>query len=425
VDLPYIHICEIFLDTIGRLINFECVPPEFVASTAPAPPPNWEPLFAAAGMDMKSFRPVAPQWTELVEADSRAAWEGKWPDHPDIPLRIEAGAFRGVPVYFKTHSPWDRPTRMQEEQSQTSEKVSNLVELTLFFGVVAFGIILATHNLRASRADRSGAFRLAIGVFCAVSGVTLLFAHNVPTIHELVIFLIAVGWGLIYAALVWLIYIAIEPHVRRRWPHVLISWSRLLAGRFRDPLVGRDLLAGITMGVFLDVLTRVAQLSPQWLRRTPVAPTQALDLIQFDGLRFIFADFGLNFTIFVFIAFAFFFMFFLLRLIVRREWLAVLIITLLFAFPPVFSDHPVPNVVAAIFSFSVIFLVLIRFGFLPLVTGMRLHNVLEAFPLTAHLPAWCAEPTIFVFTVLIAVGVFSFYTSLGGKPMFGSLSFDS
>jgi hypothetical protein len=32
--------------------------------------------------------------------------------------------------------------------------------------------------------------------------------------------------------------------VRRRWPATLVSWSRLLAGRFRDPLVGRDVLAG-------------------------------------------------------------------------------------------------------------------------------------------------------------------------------------
>ncbi len=45
-------------------------------------------------------------------------------------------------------------------------------------------------------------------------------------------------------AFVWLAYIAIEPIVRRSWPELLFSWSRLLSGRFRDPLVGRDLLAG-------------------------------------------------------------------------------------------------------------------------------------------------------------------------------------
>src|SRR5204863_4868336 len=28
------------------------------------------------------------------------------------------------------------------------------------------------------------------------------------------------------------------------WPEMLISWTRLLAGRFSDPMVGRDVLAG-------------------------------------------------------------------------------------------------------------------------------------------------------------------------------------
>jgi len=34
----------------------------------------------------------------------------------------------------------------------------------------------------------------------------------------------------------WLFYIALEPYVRRLWPKTLVSWHRLLAGRFR----GRD-----------------------------------------------------------------------------------------------------------------------------------------------------------------------------------------
>ena len=417
--------CQVYLDTLGRLIGLECVPPQFVVSASLAPPPNWEPLFAAAGMDIKSFHQVPPQWTELVEADTRAAWEGNWPDHSDIPLRIEAGAFGGVPVYFDTLSPWDKPTRMQEEKPETSATVNNLVAIAMFIAIVAFGIVLAARNLRANRGDRAGAFRLALGVFCAVSLVVLLFAHNVPTIHELTIFLIAVGWGLVFGALVWLIYIALEPHVRRRWPHVLISWSRLVAGQFRDPLVGRDLLIGIILAVFLEALSKVPHLVTQWMGRTPVAPVRALDLVQFSGLRIIFADFVLNFTIFVFIAFAVFFVFFLLRLIVRQEWLAAVIVALLFSVPGLFSNHAVLSFITAVVSMSLIFVVLIRFGFLPLVVGMTLDNVLQAFPLTSHLSAWYAEPTIFVFTVLIAVSIFSFYTSLGGKPVFGNLSLDN
>jgi hypothetical protein len=46
------------------------------------------------------------------------------------------------------------------------------------------------------------------------------------------------------ASLFWSLYIAIEPYVRRHWPDALISWTRLQAGRVRDPLVASHVLAG-------------------------------------------------------------------------------------------------------------------------------------------------------------------------------------
>ena len=54
------------------------------------------------------------------------------------------------------------------------------------------------------------------------------------------------AWGrcVYLMCLVWIFYMALEPYVRRIWPEMVISWSRLLAGRWFDPLVGRDVLAG-------------------------------------------------------------------------------------------------------------------------------------------------------------------------------------
>jgi hypothetical protein len=45
----------------------------------------------------------------------------------------------------------------------------------------------------------------------------------------------------------WLLYVAIEPFIRRLRPSSLVSWSRLLAGRLSDPAVGRDVLVGLTL----------------------------------------------------------------------------------------------------------------------------------------------------------------------------------
>ena len=49
------------------------------------------------------------------------------------------------------------------------------------------------------------------------------------------------------AAMLWLAYIAIEPYLRRHWPDALISWNRLQAGRFRDPLVASHVLIGLAL----------------------------------------------------------------------------------------------------------------------------------------------------------------------------------
>ena len=44
------------------------------------------------------------------------------------------------------------------------------------------------------------------------------------------------------------VYLALEPYVRRTWPVILITWSRLVSGQLRDPLVGRDLLVARSPG---------------------------------------------------------------------------------------------------------------------------------------------------------------------------------
>jgi hypothetical protein len=40
----------------------------------------------------------------------------------------------------------------------------------------------------------------------------------------------------------------VEPYARQSWPKLMVSWQRLLNGRLRDPLVGRDVLLGIVAG---------------------------------------------------------------------------------------------------------------------------------------------------------------------------------
>ena len=46
----------------------------------------------------------------------------------------------------------------------------------------------------------------------------------------------------------WIYYLALEPFVRKTWPKVLVSWNRLLNGKFTDPFVSKEILIGCVLG---------------------------------------------------------------------------------------------------------------------------------------------------------------------------------
>ena len=68
--------------------------------------------------------------------------------------------------------------------------------------------------------------------------------------------MMGLSMNLLAAALIWVLYVALEPYVRRRWPQTIISWTRVLNGQMRDPVVGGHILAGIFFGVFLSIRHR-------------------------------------------------------------------------------------------------------------------------------------------------------------------------
>ena len=88
--------------------------------------------------------------------------------------------------------------------------------------------------------------------------------HAFDVFQELEIVFRDVGLVLLFSAITWTMYLAIEPYVRRRWPHTLISWTRLLSGRVQDPLIGRDVLIGVAAGA-------VMALAIALFRRLPAA----------------------------------------------------------------------------------------------------------------------------------------------------------
>ena len=70
--------------------------------------------------------------------------------------------------------------------------------------------------------------------------------------------------ALLSAAFLWLLYLALEPYIRRNRPHLIGSWSRLLAGELRDPAgVAADILVHERSGkLFTEPIADLRTLGP-------------------------------------------------------------------------------------------------------------------------------------------------------------------
>jgi hypothetical protein len=406
------------LDPRGRLVYLQAMPPQVEEEATPGTPPDWNALLSAAGLDAARFRRVAPTWTPVGFADARAAWEGVYPDRPDVPLRVEAAAYHGRPVSFVLVGPWTRPARMQPFQPRAGERVVQAFLIVMLLCLLVGSVIVARRNLRLGRGDRRGAGRLALSVIAVVLTSWLLGTDHVPTLSELGMFIIGLGWALSFSVLLWLLYLAIEPYVRRRWPNALISWNRALAGNLRDPLVGRDLLVGALAGVLI-VLVYVA--GPQWLyARLGLAdpfPVQSNLRMLLDVRHLLAEELGVIPPALL-TALGATFLLFLFRVFFRWDWLAGIAFILAFAVPSFSaSEHPWIAVPLSMAIWSAALLVLIRFGLLAMASLSLVQELLVVTPLTRDFAGWYASASLSMVLIVVALAAFGFYASLGGRPL--------
>jgi hypothetical protein len=334
-----------------------------------------------------------------------------------MPLRVEAGAFAGKPVYFAMLGPWNPPPGEAEDRTVGQTVVVSMI-LSLFVTVTVLGGIMAFRNLRAARGDRRSARRLAGYVFAIVMGTWLFTADHILAFDEWGLLSTAFGFATGWAVMAWILYMAIEPYARRHWPHAMISWTRLLSGRYRDPLVGRDILFGCLSALLL----MLALMIPSFAARVSGTPLPQAEFHSdpelFRGGRYVLGaiffaqtDVMMYLGIFVLIL--------VMRIVLRKAWLATAIFALfvMTVVSDVFTDEPI-ELVADALAVVVFVTCIVRFGLLSTLVLAFYITLLWSFPTTFDFSAWYAGTGLVGILIALALPAYGFWISLAGQPIF-------
>ena len=412
---------NLMLDPSGRLVDFQALPAQVDDTPVPTKPVDWNPLLSAAGLDPAQLQAATPQWTSLANSDTRAAWTGQWPGS-SRPLRVEAGAWRGKPVFFRMIGPWTRPERMRPFQDTPGRKIAQTVQLVLFLLIFVAASLLAYRQYKLGKGDRQGAARLASFIFLVQIALWLAYSHFVPDVDVLGLFAFAISGGLLLSALSWILYMALEPFVRRLWPQTIISWTRLVSGRVRDPLVGRDVMFGVMLGLTWVIILEIR--FAFGVSRLGIAP-QLLWTDYLLGLRSTLGAWieqvpgGTQGTLFFFIILV------ALRYLLRNRWAAAASFVATFTImSSLGSAHPIIAAGSGVLIYSIAAFALVRFGLVTLAVAVFVANTLLNVPVTFDFSRWYAPNAMSVPIAVLLLAGWGFWTALAGQKLIESETLD-
>jgi len=408
------------LDPAGYLTWFRAIPPHEDTPLGSPGSPNWSGWFPAdfTGFDLDSLEKIEEGGLLPNDAYDQVQW-WKHESEEGNGFYVGAAAFRGKPVHFRVMSLDGFRRTLASSSAVSSElELGRRLVAFIFVALVLGGGILAWHNFRSGRSDRKGAFRIAVFLFVCGMLAWAVLAHHTPSHADSGPLEVGLAHTLYFAGLIWLWYTATEPFVRRLWPQTLISWSRLLEGRWRDPRVGREILFGVLLGVASTLLTSVQVVLPNWLGLDPQPPVQS-DVLTLEGPLATFGFMLMNLREALMVGLFILLLLLVLRFLLRSKALAGVAFVVIWT--PVWllmsEAHPVIGWVVVGLSNALFLLAVTRLGLLTIVVAM-FSTLMLTGPITIDLSAWYAGYSVLALGTLVALASLGFYTSQGGRPVF-------
>jgi len=297
------------------------------------------------------------------------------------------------------------------DPSDSSTSIYLVLLLVLAVLILGGSAFLAVRNIRDGRGDRRGAIRLASYMTVILLALWLCTVHLVADVLLVAVFLVAIATAIFYGVLIWTMYLALEPLVRRHWPQVLVSWTNALTGRAADPVVGRDVLIGVALGVWFAIMFRALALT--------VAGNSVVSFVGDIGSANVFM--GLRSTLGGALGEApyairnvllYFFLLFVMRVAFRRGWLAGIAFTLSLAgLNALTPPHGVNTIVGLLYYGSAAF-VIVRWGLLPLAVGTFVNSVLFDIVATRNTSAWFFGGNFVLIGIVVALALWGFWKAV-------------
>jgi serine/threonine-protein kinase len=370
--------------------------------------PNWPELIEATGLDPASLELVSESdwpknWRPPFDVDAVSVWSVKESNDERIILLASRGSKL---VYFRRSG--DDSNSSLRSSDSGEERKYRIAGRLRFLVILGFAGVLAFRNLRLRRCDTRGASRYAI-YYLAIEMLLWVVAvhHTGDLLAEANVAGNYAAHAVGAAFRLWLYYVAMEPYVRRLWPDLFISWSRVLNGQLGDPLVGRDVLVGCLTGVIFGLMTSwpgmmLYRVSPDTISSGSAAVARLLYAQQIAMLLALYQLAPLL----------------VLRVIFRNTMLAgfvfVILYVIIMAKPEWSWDAYAVNVGWA----AVMVFLYVRFGLIAVMATWLSGLLLFRFPFTTDFSAWYAQGGLLALATILLLAGYGFYTStLAGQRL--------
>ena len=194
-----------------------------------------------------------------------------------------------------------------------------------------------------------------------------------------------------------------------------MSWTAVLRGRWNEPIVGRDVLFGVALGLAVVLLIQstvsLGLSAPGW---------QSVDLLL--GFRSWLGETLGGAISSIRSAVLAFFLLFLLRVVLRHQWIAAVAFASLFGLSNALGgDEPLVDFVVSFINFGLLAIAAVRWGFTALFVAVMVANWWLNMPVAAQLSSWWITHTVMSIAVVFGLTVWGLYASLGGRLWRGEL----